>query len=26
MHEIARLSERPYVDEYVPSKASVASA
>ncbi len=26
MHQIATLSERPYVDEYVPSKASVASA
>jgi 1-acyl-sn-glycerol-3-phosphate acyltransferase len=26
MHEIARLSERPYVDEYVPTRASVASA
>ena len=26
MHEIARLSERDYVDEYVPSRASVAQA
>ena len=26
MHEIARLSGRPYVDEYVPSRASIASA
>ena len=26
MHEIARLSEREYVDDYVPSRASVASA
>ncbi len=26
MHEIARLSEREYVDEYVPSRASVAPA
>jgi len=26
MHEIARLSERDYVDEYVPSRASVAPA
>jgi 1-acyl-sn-glycerol-3-phosphate acyltransferase len=26
MHEIARLSEREYVDEYVPSRASVAQA
>jgi hypothetical protein len=26
MHEIARLSERAYVDEYVPTRASVASA
>jgi 1-acyl-sn-glycerol-3-phosphate acyltransferase len=25
MHEIARLSERDYVDEYVPSKATAAS-
>jgi hypothetical protein len=25
MHEIARLSERQYVDEYVPSRASRAS-
>jgi 1-acyl-sn-glycerol-3-phosphate acyltransferase len=24
MHEIARLSERDYVDEYVPSRTSVA--
>ena len=22
MHEIARLAERPYVDEYVPSRAT----
>ena len=26
MHEIASLSERPYIDEYVPSRASVAPA
>ena len=26
MREIARLSERPYVDEYVPSRPSVATA
>ncbi len=26
MHEIARLSEREYVDEYVPSRTSVAPA
>jgi 1-acyl-sn-glycerol-3-phosphate acyltransferase len=26
MHEIARLSEREYVDEYVPSRTSAASA
>jgi 1-acyl-sn-glycerol-3-phosphate acyltransferase len=26
MHEIARLSERPYVDEYVPARAAAASA
>lgn len=26
MHEIARLSERPYVDEYVPARPSVAPA
>jgi 1-acyl-sn-glycerol-3-phosphate acyltransferase len=26
MHEIARLSERDYVDEYVPARASVAPA
>jgi 1-acyl-sn-glycerol-3-phosphate acyltransferase len=26
MHEIAALSERPYVDEYVPSRAGVAPA
>jgi hypothetical protein len=26
MREIARLSEREYVDEYVPSRATAASA
>ncbi len=26
MHEIARLSEREYLDEYVPSRRSVASS
>jgi 1-acyl-sn-glycerol-3-phosphate acyltransferase len=26
MHEIARLSGRPYVDEYVPSRATTAAA
>ena len=26
MHEIARLSEREYIDEYVPTRASVASS
>jgi hypothetical protein len=26
MHEISRLSERPYVDVYVPGRAGVASA
>jgi 1-acyl-sn-glycerol-3-phosphate acyltransferase len=26
MHEIARLSERPYVDEYVPSRVSASAA
>ena len=26
MREIARLSERPYVDEYVPARPSVATA
>ena len=26
MHEIARLSERPYLDEYVPARASAAPA
>jgi hypothetical protein len=26
MREIARLSERGYVDEYVPSRATAASA
>ena len=26
MHEIASLSERPYIDEYVPSRASVTPA
>ena len=26
MHEISRLSERPYVDDYVPGRAGVASA
>jgi 1-acyl-sn-glycerol-3-phosphate acyltransferase len=26
MHEIARLSERPYIDEYVPSRPQAAAA
>jgi len=26
MHEVARLSEREYVDEYVPARTKVTSA